>query len=311
MSDRVNGHAGGPRRLRARRWVLRWRRRSALGDDGRMSLVDHLRELRARLVKALLGVALAAVAAWFFYDELFDLLRSPFEDYAATARARGVPEPQLVLRGVTDAFFLQLKVSVAAAVVLASPVWIYQAWAFVTPGLHRHERRWSLAFLAAAVPLFLTGVAAAFVILPFGLRILFGFTPEGVQNIPDVNVYLNFFIRMVLVFGVGFLLPVFIVMLSATGALPWARLKRWTRGLVFGVFVFSAVATPTGDPLTMLVLAIPLLVLLAAGMAVARAIDVRRRRHATEPDYASLDDDEASPIDPAPAGWDRDESLPR
>lgn len=297
MSERVNGHRVR-RTPRAFRWVPR-RRRAHRVDDGRMSLVDHLRELRGRLIKALLAVAVGAVVAWFFYDPLFDLLRRPFDDYADVARERGVPEPQLVLRGVTDAFFLRLKVSLAAAVVLASPVWIYQAWAFVAPGLHRHERRWSMAFLAAAVPLFLLGIATAFLILPKGLTLLWSFTPENVTNLPDVGVYLNFFIRMVLVFGFGFLLPVFLVMLTAVGVLPWARLKRWSRGLVFGVFVFAAVATPTGDPVTMLALALPLLVLLGLGMLVARAIDARRRARSGEPDYDALDDEEASAIEPA------------
>src|SRR6266508_4844291 len=261
------------------------RRRRPPGRDGQMSLVEHLRELRSRVVKAALGLVVGTVVAWFFYEDLFDFLRQPFDQFQETARDRGLIEPQLAFRGVTDAFFLQVKVSVAAGVILSCPIWLYQIWAFITPGLHRNERRWSLLFLVTAIPLFLSGVLVCYLVLPKGLQILLGFTPEGVANLPDVPTYLNFVIRMVLVFGLGFELPLFLVLLTAAGVVSWRTLRRWTRVLVFGVFVFAAVATPTGDPITMLFLAAPLLVLLAAALVVAWLIDRRRRRLLGEPDY--------------------------
>jgi sec-independent protein translocase protein TatC len=269
-----------------------------------MTLVEHLRELRSRIVKAALGVVVCTVVAWFFYNDLFDMLRKPFDDFQQTAADRGLIEPQLALRGVTDAFFLQVKVSVAAGLILSCPIWLYQLWAFVTPGLHRNERRWSLLFLATAIPLFLGGIAVCYLVLPKGLEILLGFTPEGVANLPDVPTYLNFVIRMVLVFGLGFELPLFVVLLTAAGVVSWRTLRRWTRAMIFGVFVFAAVATPTGDPITMLFLATPLLVLLALALSVAWLIDRRRSRLLVEPDYDELDDDEVSALDERPSAID-------
>jgi sec-independent protein translocase protein TatC len=283
--------------------VTSWRlfpRRRHHDDEARMPLVEHLRELRSRLVKAVLGIVVGAVIAWFFYDFLFDLLREPFDKFQATARGRGLIPPQLAFRGVTDPFFMQVKVSVAAGVILSCPIWLYQIWAFITPGLHRNERRWSLLFLGTAIPLFLSGIVVCYLVLPKGLQILLGFTPEGVANLPDVPTYLNFVIRMVLVFGLGFELPLFVVLLTAAGVVSWRTLRGWTRIMIFGVFVFAAVATPTGDPITMLFLATPLLVLLVAALFVAWMIDRRRRRSLGEPDYDKLDDDEVSSLDDHP-----------
>lgn len=265
-----------------------------------MSLVEHLRELRSRMVKGALAIVVGTVVGWVLYEPVFDVLSAPIDAVIDAAREDG-RDVRLVLTGVADPFFVQIKVAAMTGVVISSPVWLYQMWAFVTPGLHRNERRWAMGFLAVAVPLFLAGVAVAYAVMPMGLDLLLGFTPQGVENLVTFDRYLNFVIRMVLVFGIGFELPVFVVMLNLAGVLPWARLKAWTRGLVFAVFVFAAVATPTGDPLTMGLLAAPLLVLLAGAYLVAYLVDRRRRAHDTEPDYAALADDEASPLGPAPA----------
>lgn len=266
------------------------------GDaEGRMPLLDHLRELRNRLVKSAIAIAVGTVVAWFFYQPIFEFLKSPVQAIVDDAQARGL-DLRLVLTGVTEAFTLQVRVSAIAGVVLASPVWIYQLWAFVTPALHRHERRYTVAFLATAVPLFLAGVAVGFWVMPKGMYLLFGFTPEGVGNYLPVDTYLSFLIRTLLVFGLGFLAPVFIVALNLLGVLSAANLRAAWRWTVLGVFLFAAVATPTGDPITMTLLAVPILVLMAVAFGIAYVNDRRRARRSTEPDYASLDDDEASAI---------------
>lgn len=260
-----------------------------------MPLTDHLRELRSRIFKAGLAIVLGMVVGWLAYDWLFALLSAPFEAVVTQARAEG-RTVTLALTGVADPFILQLQVSAMAGLILSSPVWLYQLWRFVTPGLHRHERVWSLAFVGVALPLFLMGVVLAYLVLPFGLTILFGFTPQGVENIVSVDRYLSFFLRMVLVFGVGFLVPLLLVLLNFAGVLSARRLLSWWRWIVIGVVVFAAVATPTGDPINLMLLAGPILVLVAVAIVVAVLNDRRRARRAPAEDFSELSDDEPSPF---------------
>ena len=204
-----------------------------------MPLTEHLRELRSRLVKSGIAVVVGMVVGWIAYPTIFELLSQPFEGAVEQAQKEG-RDVTLALTGVTDPFILQLQVAAIAGIVLASPVWLYQLWRFVTPGLHKHEKRWGIAFVAVAFPLFLAGTALAYFVLPFGLEILLGFTPENVENIVSVDRYLRFFIRTVIVFGVGFLTPLFIVTLNFAGILTGKRLMSWWRWIIFVVFIFAA-----------------------------------------------------------------------
>lgn len=275
-----------------------------------MPLTEHLRELRSRLVKAGIAIGIGMVVGWIYYAELFAWLSAPFSGAVDQARAEG-REVTLALTGVADPFVLQMQVAAMAGVVLASPFWLYQLWRFVTPGLHRNERRWAFAFVAVATPLFLAGVALAYAVLPLGLQVLLGFTPDNVQNIVSVDRYLSFFLRTVLVFGVGFLVPLMLVLLNFAGVLPGRKLLGWWRWIILGVMLFAAVATPTGDPINLLLLAGPILILVAIAVGIALLNDRRRaRRRASDPAYAELadlDDDEASPIDLEPSPIDEPE----
>ena len=262
--------------------------------DGAMPLVDHLRELRSRMVKALVAIVLGMVVGWVFYDEIFATIRAPFDRVVAEAAAAG-RDMTLAFTGVADPFIMQLKVAGVTGVLLACPVWLYQLWRFVTPGLHRNERRWALGFAAVATPLFLAGALLAYTFLPRGLEILLGFTPEQIENIISVDRYLSFFLRMLLVFGIGFLLPLLVVSLNFAGVLSAARLRSWWRWVVMGVILFAAMATPTGDPFNLMLLALPLLALMALAWAICWANDRRRaRRAAGERQWG---DDETSPLD--------------
>lgn len=262
-----------------------------------MPLTSHLRELRSRLLKSGIAIVTGMVVAWIYYTQLFAWLSAPFNRVVEQARADG-RDITLALTGVADPFVLQLQVSAVAGVVVSAPVWLYQLWRFVTPGLHRNERRWALAFAAIATPLFAMGVALAYWVLPLGLDILFGFTPENVENIVSVDRYLSFFLRTVLVFGVGFLTPLFIVLLNFAGVLSGQRLLSWWRWIIFAVVIFAAVATPTGDPINLALLAGPILVLVVIAVGIALLNDRRRaRRRKGEPDFSDLLDDEASPLD--------------
>jgi sec-independent protein translocase protein TatC len=260
-----------------------------------MPLVEHLRELRSRLVKAGLALIAGMVVGWIYYDAIFEWLSAPFNDVVEQARAEG-RNVTLALTGVADPFILQLQIAALTGLLLSSPVWLYQLWRFVTPGLHRHERRWALAFVAVAVPLFASGVALAYVVLPYGLEILFGFTPQNVENIVAVDRYLSFFIRMVIVFGVGFLAPLMLVALNFAGILTGRRLLSWWRWIIFATCIFAAVATPTGDPINMVLLAAPILLLMSVAIGVCLLNDRRRARKGGG-DYSEWDDDEASPLD--------------
>ncbi|MFZ4485379.1 MAG: twin-arginine translocase subunit TatC [Candidatus Nanopelagicales bacterium] len=262
-----------------------------------MPLTDHLRELRSRLVKSGLAIAIGMVIGWIYYAQLFAWLSEPFEAVVKQSAGEG-RTVTLALTGVADPFVLQMQVAAVAGVVLSAPVWLYQLWRFVTPGLHRNERRWALGFAAIATPLFGAGVLLAYIVLPFGLQILFGFTPAGVENIVSVDRYLSFFLRTILVFGVGFLLPLMLVLLNFAGILSGARLISWWRWIIFAVFIFSAVATPTGDPINLLLLAGPLLLLVIMAVGVCVLNDRRRaRKRAGDPDFSEFDDDEISPLD--------------
>jgi len=203
---------------------------------------------------------------------------------------------RITLASVTSPFTLQLKIAAMTGIVLAAPIWIYQLWAFVTPGLHKHERRYAYGFVFTAVPLFLAGVAVALWVLPKGLQLLIGFTPEGVSNFLAVDAYLSFLVRTMIVFGIGFLVPVFIVGLNFVGILSANAIKRSWRWTVVAVFIFGAVATPTGDPLSMMLLAGPMLALILIAFGIALLNDRRRARGGDGIDYDALDDDEASPI---------------
>lgn len=275
-----------------------------------MPLTEHLRELRSRLVKAGIAIGLGMVVGWIYYAELFAWLSAPFSGAVDQARAEG-REVTLALTGVADPFVLQMQIAAMAGVVLSSPIWLYQLWRFVTPGLHRNERRWAFAFVAVATPLFLAGVALAYAVLPLGLQVLLGFTPDNVENIVSVDRYLSFFLRTVLVFGVGFLVPLMLVLLNFAGVLPGRKLLSWWRWIILGVMLFAAVATPTGDPINLVLLAGPILILVAVAVGIALLNDRRRARRRTSTgdfaDYDDLDDDEASPIDSEPSPIDEPE----
>jgi sec-independent protein translocase protein TatC len=264
-----------------------------------MSLIEHLRELRSRLFKASVAIVIGTVAAWGFYPQIFDILSQPVNEIVEKAQANG-RDVRLVLGGVADAFILQIKVSVVTSLLITCPIWIYQLWRFITPGLYRKEKLRAYLFAAVATPLFVGGAVLAYLLLPLGLSILFGFTPLGVGNYVPVDRYLSFFLRMVLVFGISFLTPLFIVMLNIFDMLEAKAITSRWRVVVLGVFAFAAVATPTGDPVNMTLLAAPVLLLISIATFIAWLNDKRRARKRQDDPVLGLSDDEASP-EPKPA----------
>ncbi len=269
-----------------------------------MTLGDHLGELRHRLLVSGMAVVVGAVIGWIYYDEVFSFLRHPADVAVAALQAQGQNVGISVIGGVGSAFGLQLKLSFYVGLVLASPVWLYQLWRFVTPGLRTHERRWSFGFIAVAVPLFCAGIAFAYWALPKGLGVLLGFTPDQTDNLVPLDDYLTFVLRMCLFFGLGFLLPVLLVLLNAAGVVSGRTLwGRW-REVVLATWIFAAVATPTGDIFNLSLLAVPIMLLIFIAMGIASLNDRRRRRRTS--DYDEWEDDETSPLDASPSPIDDD-----
>ncbi|WP_404382731.1 twin-arginine translocase subunit TatC [Knoellia locipacati] len=257
-----------------------------------MSLGDHLREFRRRLFIAAAALIACTVVGWYLFDTIYLHLTAPI---ATIAEQRG--EGSLIdlnYAGLTAAFSQRLSLSIWAGTIMSAPMWLWQAWAFVVPGLTKKEKRLSRLFIAAIVPLFLGGCWFGYTTLPKAVEILLGFTPEGAANLPEAALYFSFVTRFILVFGIAFLFPVVLVALNVAGVLPaHVMLKGWRPAIVL-IVLFSAVATPTPDPFTMLLLAAPLVVLYFAAYGVARLID--RRRAKDRPDWLETSDDEASAL---------------
>lgn len=256
-----------------------------------MALSDHLRELRARILKIAVVIVLGLVVSLFFFEEIFQLVLSPYED-AQSALGESV-NTEATIAGAGGPLMLYLKLCGLVSVILTSPLWLYQVWAFILPGLHDKERKWSRVFAAIAGPLFLSGVGVGYLTLPKGLEILIGLTPDDLTNLVEFGDYLTFLIRTLLVFGLAFEIPVFVILLNLAGVLSGAALGAHRPWIVIGTFVFAAVATPSTDPFTMIFLAVPMVVLFAISEVVARILD-RRKRERQE--LSAIDDDEASAL---------------
>lgn len=253
-------------------------RPSTTSAGGAMAVIDHLRELRGRLIRSLLFFVLAFAVALFFFNPLLDLVLAPYNE--ARTMLGDTTQTTAYVAGATGPFLLQLKLCGVAAVMLSSPFWLYQMWAFVVPGLLPRERRWTRVFTLIAGPLFLAGIALGYYVLPKGLEVLIGFTPDGLANLVEFGDYFSFLTRMLLVFGIAVELPFFLVLLNLAGVITGAQLGQHRGWMVIGTAVFAAVATPSTDPFSMLMLAVPMMFLFVVAEVVMRMLD-RRRAHRT------------------------------
>jgi sec-independent protein translocase protein TatC len=252
-------------------------------DDqgGVMPLMDHLRELRRRLAIALIAVAIGTIIGWMAYPPVFDFIKQPYIDGVTPLLEREGVDATLVLSGgIGSAFTFRVKVALVLGLLISLPVWLWQAWAFVLPALHRKERRWVYLLTACGVPLFLGGVALGYVVLPKGIGVLVGFAPESIQVLLSLGDYLNFMLRTVLVFGVAAQIPLVVVLLNRMGAVSARQLANARPWTIVGMFVFAAIATPSTDPITMLFLAVPMTVLYLISEVIARVTERRRLRTA-------------------------------
>ncbi|WP_255513401.1 twin-arginine translocase subunit TatC [Homoserinibacter sp. GY 40078] len=242
----------------------------------RMPLAQHLREARVRAVRAAAALLVGAVAGYLLSDAIFDVLREPIEQLAASRDA------SLNFDTVTSAFDLRLRVALVAGIVLSSPVWLYEILAFLSPGLTRRERRFTLGFVAAAVPLFAAGCAMGLAIFPHMVELLAGFASDDDSTVLQASTYIDFVLKVVLATGIAFVLPVFVVVLNLLGVLSARTILRGWRLALVGIVLFSALVTPAADVFSMFLVAVPMALLYLAAVLVVLVRERRMRRRAPE-----------------------------
>lgn len=263
--------------------------------EARMSLYEHFKEFRNRATIAFLAVAAASVYGWIKFDDVYNWLKKPMFQVAAE---RHVSSAQVNVNfggsGITDAFGIKLKVAMWLGLLIASPIWLWQIWAFLAPGLHKNEKRIGLAFLGSAIPLFLLGCWTATLALPNAIKFLLGVTPHDAVNYTDAQAYITFCTKFILVFGLAFLLPVFLVGLNAAGVLPSRTMLRGWRLWTMFIFVFAAAMSPSPDAWSMLVLAFPMVGLFFLAVGVSSILDRRKKRRRA--DWLDVPDDQTSTL---------------
>lgn len=282
-----------------------------LNPEARMALAEHLRELRRRVILAVSGILIGAVVGWVFYkpktigpmlildtvriprihtDGIFAALQGPI---AAIQGMNDSTLASLNFQGIGTAFDMQLRIAIWAGAILTSPWWIYQIFAFITPGLNRQEKQYMFGFLGAAVPLFVAGAAVAWSVLPRAMQVLIGdFTPDETQNLIAADVYLKFVMQFVIAFGIAFLLPLVMVAINFLGlvkAETWLKGWRWA---IVGIFTFCAFATPNPEPTAMIFMALPIVILYFLAVLVCHLHDKRaaKRRAQEDAELAAADD---------------------
>jgi len=273
------------------------RSKQQANPEGRMPLMDHLRELRNRVVKAALAIIIGMIIALCFSSPTISWIMRPFCE-ATVHGLTGCKQPgdQLTTTGIFDPLSLRIKLAFYIALIGTCPIWLYQLWAFIAPGLYSREKKWAFLFTGTAVPLFVGGAVLAYLVMSRGLHYLLGLTPGGVLNLPSFDTYLSYFTGMIVGFGIVFELPLVIVMLNMAGILTHERFRKWRRVLIFCIFLISGIVNPSPDPLTMIILGGIAVFLVEAAEVFVYFNDKRRAIRNASP-YAGLADDELAPVE--------------
>ena len=271
-----------------------------------MSLIEHLYELRYRLFWAGVAVLIGAIIGFIWFgvkigpiQSLGQIMTDPYCKLPAGQRVSFDGKPCGLLQTQPfEAFTIRLKIGIAAGFVLTSPMWLYQIWAFITPGLYRKERKFALTFVLSAAALFTMGAVMAYLVFPTALKVLSSVGGGQFVTAFAATSYVSFMLNLLLIFGASFELPLLVVMLNLIGVLKYEKLKRWRRGMIFGLFVFAAFATPGQDPISMTTLAGGLTLLLEVAIQISRIHDRNKARGRVDEGWDGLSDDEPSPLGP-------------
>jgi sec-independent protein translocase protein TatC len=250
----------------------KFRRRPPEERAGTMTLVEHLEELRHRLVVCIVAVAGGAVVGWFLYEPVLDLVLNPYCDYWETI------DPKLRINETCSLFFqeplgamiVKLKIVVFIGVAVALPVLLYQLWAFIVPGLTKRERRMAIPFVGSSVVLFALGALFAYITLPKGLNFLLGFAGSDFVPILTGDRFVTFVILVAVAFGLAFEFPVLLVFLELVGVVTSRKLRQWRRFAILGISIFAAIITPSADPYTMLAMTVPMCLFYEAAIIIGR-----------------------------------------
>jgi sec-independent protein translocase protein TatC len=265
-------------------------------SDGSMTLIEHVRELRNRLFFASLGIVVGLIVGFIVSDWVFDLLAAPYcaLDTSWTLGTVGQGKCNFLTLGAADQLILKLKIALWVGLIVGAPVWLYQLWAFIAPGLHRHERKWAYVFVAIAAPLFIGGATLAYFVVKHSLEFIMTAGVVGETTQLEITAYTGFVTSMIMIFGAAFEFPLVLLMLNFTGVVTARRLLSWWRVVVFLSFAFAAIATPDPGPFGMTLLAGCLTLLYFIAVGVAFLNDKRKGRG--KEIYAGLDDDAISEL---------------
>ena len=236
-----------------------------------MPLIEHLLELRKRLMWAAVSILAGGIGGWFVSDFVLEVLTGPLKQQGGRIATINFPS-------VTSAFDVRFEIAIIVGVVIASPIWLYQIFAFLTPAFTRQEKKYVFGFFFSAVPLFLAGCAAGAFVIPHIVGLMVSFAPGGTSSLLDGKGYLDFALRLILVIGIAFVLPVFLVLLNFVGVVRGATILKSWRWAILAVVLFTAVATPSADIISMLLLAIPMIVLYFVAVGIALLHDRRKAR---------------------------------
>ena len=246
-------------------------RKTPAERTGEMTVVEHLQELRRRIIICVWAVAISGIAAWFLYGPFKNALRKPYCDFVAqNPQNSSTNGCDLVVTGPIDPMMVKLKIVLFIAIAIALPILLYQLWAFIVPGLTSREKKWSIPFVLTSFFLFVVGALFAYYTLPRALGFLLGFAGPGVVSLLTFDRYVSFVMLVALAFGLSFLLPILLVFLELVGVVSPQWLSKNRRYAIFLIFLFAAIITPSSDPYTMTAMAVPMYLLYEAAIIVGR-----------------------------------------